>query len=83
MDKQGFINYTSSFSPTGSGKAGSYAKAIDILNDIFSNVSIKDYPTHNLYSIINPEVIEDIRNYVSFIVFRSVEQPKTIRNIQA
>ena len=65
MDKQGFINYTSSFSPTGSGKAGSYAKAIDILNDIFSNVSIKDYPTHNLYSIINPEVIEDIRNYVS------------------
>lgn len=50
MDKQGFINYTSSFSPTGSGKAGSYAKAIDILNDIFSNVSIKDYPTHNLYS---------------------------------
>ena len=38
MDKQGFINYTSSFSPTGSGKAGNYAKAIDILNDIFSNV---------------------------------------------
>ena len=43
MDKQGFINYTSSFSPTGPGKAGNYAKAIDILNDIFSNVSIKDY----------------------------------------
>lgn len=48
MDKQGFINYTSSFSPTGSGKAGNYAKAIDILNDIFSNVSIKDYPAHNI-----------------------------------
>ena len=48
MDKQGFINYTSSFSPAGPGKAGNYAKAIDILNDIFSNVSIKDYPAHNI-----------------------------------
>lgn len=65
MDKQGFINYTSSFSPTGSGKAGSYAKAIDILDEIFSNVSIKDYSIQNLYNITNPEVIENIRNYVS------------------
>lgn len=64
MDKQGYINYTSSFSPTGSGKASSYAKAIEILNDIFSNISIKEYSINNLYRITNPEVIEDIRNYV-------------------
>lgn len=65
MDKQGFINYTSSFSPIGSGKAGSYAKAIDILNEIFSNTSLKNYSIHNLYNITNPEDIEDIRNSVS------------------
>lgn len=65
MDRQDFINFTSSYSPSGSGKAGSYAKAIDILNEIFSKISFKIYPINNLYKITEPEVLENIRNYVS------------------
>ena len=65
MDKQDFINYLSLYSPVGSGKPGSYIKAIDILNEILSKSSIQKYASCNLYTITEPNTLENIKNFIA------------------
>jgi len=64
MDKQGFIDFNTSLSPEKSGKADSYARAIEILDNVLKHQSVIDLDGKSLYDIHNIAVLEEVWNLV-------------------
>lgn len=64
MDKQGFIDYNLMLSPDKSGKADSYARAIDILNEVLKYQSVINLNGRSLYEISDIKTIEALEDLV-------------------
>lgn len=60
MDKQGFIKYNTQLSPENSGKASSYAQAINILDTVLQHQQVIDLKGKSLYDIHDIAVIEKV-----------------------
>lgn len=64
MNKQGFIEFNTRLSPDNSGKANSYAQAINILDEVLKYQNVIDLNGRSLYDIHDIAVIEKVLNYV-------------------
>lgn len=64
MDKQGFIDFNIRLSAEKSGKANSYARAIEILDDVLKHQNVIDLQGKSLYNIDDLSVIETLLRYV-------------------
>lgn len=64
MDKQGFIDFNTRLSPENSGKANSYARAIEILDNVLTHQNVIDLQGKSLYDITDTSLIEGVSNYV-------------------
>lgn len=64
MDKQGFIDFNTSLSPENSGKANSYAKAIEILDNVLKNQDVIDLHGLSLYDIRDISIFEEVLELV-------------------
>lgn len=65
MDKQGFIDFNTRLSPENSGKADSYARAIQILDEVLPYQDVIDLHGQSLYEVNDTEVIEAILHIVN------------------
>lgn len=65
MNRQGFIDFNTRFSPENSGKADSYARAIKILDEVLSHQDAIDLHGQSLYDISDVGVIGDILLFVN------------------
>lgn len=65
MDKQGFIDFNTRLSPENSGKADSYARAIQILDEVLPYQDVVDLHGQSLYEITDTAVIEAILHLVN------------------
>jgi putative restriction endonuclease len=61
MDRQGFIDFNTRFSPENSRKATSYAQAIRILDEVLVHQNVIDLHGQSLYDIQNAAIIEEVR----------------------
>jgi len=64
MDRQGFIDFNTRFSPENSGKANSYASAIKILDEVLPFQNVVDLHGLSLYDIRDISVLEEVWNLV-------------------
>ena len=64
MDKQGFIDFNTRMSPENSGKAPSYAMAINILDKVLQYQSVIDLHGQSLYDVRDTETIEAVLQLV-------------------
>ena len=64
MDKQGFIDFNTRLSPENSGKAPSYAMAINILDNVLQYQSVIDLHGQSLYDVRDTETIEAVLQLV-------------------
>lgn len=64
MDKQGFIDFNTRLSPENSGKAPSYAMAINILDKVLQYQSVIDLHGQSLYDVRDTETIEAVLQLV-------------------
>jgi putative restriction endonuclease len=64
MDRQGFIDFNTRFSPESSGKAGSYAQAIKILDEVLPHQKVINLNGLSLYDIHNITVLEKVMDFV-------------------
>lgn len=64
MDKLGFIKYNTQLSPDNSGKATSYAQAINILDNVLQYQKVIDLKGKSLYEIHDIAVIEKVLDLV-------------------
>lgn len=64
MDRQGFIDFNTRLSPENSGKANSYARAIEILDNVLTHQNVIDLQGKSLYDITDTSLIEGVSNYV-------------------
>ena len=64
MDKQGFIDFNTRLSPENSGKAPSYAMAINILDKVLQYQSVVDLHGQSLYDVRDTETIEAVLQLV-------------------
>lgn len=64
MDKQGFIDFNTRLSPDNSGKAPSYAMAINILDKVLQYQSVIDLHGQSLYDVRDTETIEAVLQLV-------------------
>ena len=60
MDRQGFIDFNTKFSPENSGKASSYAQAIRILDDVLVHQRVINLHGQSLYDICDMSVLEKV-----------------------
>ncbi len=60
MDKQGFIDFNTRLSPENSGKADSYARAIQVLDEVLPYQDVVDLHGQSLYQVSDTAVIEAI-----------------------
>lgn len=65
MDKQGFIDFNTRLSPENSGKADSYARAIQILDEVLPYQDVVDLHGQSLYEVTDTAVIESILHLVN------------------
>lgn len=65
MDKQGFIDFNTRLSPENSGKADSYARAIQILDEVLPYQDVVDLHGQSLYEVTDTAVIEAILHLVN------------------
>lgn len=65
MNKQGFIDFNSRYSTDKSGKASSYARAIEIMDDVLQHQNEIDLGVKSLYDVSNIDVIEDVLQLVN------------------
>ena len=65
MNKQGFIDFNSRYSTEKSAKASSYARAIEIIDDVLQNQSEIDFKEKSLYDVSDPDVIEKVLELVN------------------
>lgn len=64
MDRQGFIDFNTRLSPDNSGKADSYARAIQILDEVLLHQEIIDLHERSLFNITDIAVIETVLQLV-------------------
>lgn len=64
MDRQGFIDFNTRLSPENSGKANSYARAIEILDNVLTHQNVINLQGKSLYDITDTSLIEGVSNYV-------------------
>lgn len=64
MRRQDFIDFNTHLSPENSGKAKSYATAIDILDNVLQHQNIINLHGQSLYDISDTELIEEIQSLV-------------------
>ena len=64
MDRLGFIDYNTRFSREKSGKAGSYAQAILILDDVLKHQKDVDLNGRSIYDISDISVIDNLSSFV-------------------
>ena len=60
MDKQGFIEFNTRYSPENSRKASSYAQAIRILDEVLPHQNVIDLHGQSLYEIHDLAVLEEV-----------------------
>lgn len=65
MDRRGFIDYNTKLSPENSGKADSYARAIEILDNVLPYQNTIDLQGKSLYELSDVAIIEDVLNVVN------------------
>ncbi|SES68406.1 HNH endonuclease [Prevotella sp. kh1p2] len=65
MDKQGFIDFNTRLSPENSGKADSYARAIQVLDEVLPYQDVVDLHRQSLYQVSDTAVIEAILHLVN------------------
>ena len=65
MDRQGFIEFNTRLSPENSGKADSYARAIEILDNVLPYQNTIDLQGKSLYELSDVAIIEDVLNVVN------------------
>ena len=65
MDRQGFIDFNTKFSPENSRKATSYAQAIRILDEVLVHQNVIDLHGQSLYDIPNAAIIEEVLRFVN------------------
>ena len=65
MDRQGFIDFNTKFSPENSRKATSYAQAIMILDEVLAHQNEIDLHGHSLFDIPNAATIEEVLRFVN------------------
>lgn len=78
MDKQGFIDFNTRLSPENSGKADSYARAIEILDNVLQYQSMIDLHGKSLYDVNSINVIEDVLRLVNDEVTKMKKQQPNI-----
>lgn len=64
MDKQGFIDFNTRLSPENSGKANSYARAIEILDNVLKYQFEIDLHGLSLYDIRDISILEEVLDLV-------------------
>ena len=64
MDRKGFIDFNVQLSSENSGKAKSYAMAIQILDDVLQHQNVIDLHGQSLYDISDTNIIEEILSFV-------------------
>lgn len=64
MNRQGFIDFNTRLSPENSGKANSYAQAINILDKVLLHQKVIDLNGQSLYDIHDISVIEKVLDLV-------------------
>lgn len=55
MDRQGFVDFNTRLSPENSGKADSYARAIQILDEVLPHQELIDLHGRSLYDVRDTE----------------------------
>ncbi len=75
MDRQGFIDFNTRFSPKNSRKATSYAKAIRILDELLPHQEMIDLHGQSLYDIRDVAILEQVWELVK-------EEVKKMKNGQ-
>ena len=78
MDKLGFIDFNTRLSPENSGKADSYARAIEILDNVLVHQSVINLHGQTLYNITDTVVIEDVLHLVNEEVKKMKNQEPNI-----
>lgn len=78
MDKQGFIDFNTRLSPENSGKADSYARAIQILDEVLPYQDVIDLHGQSLYKVTDTTVIEAILHLVNEEVKKMKLQQRNI-----
>ena len=64
MNRQGFLDFNTQLSPENSGKANSYARAIQILDEVLPYQSVIDLHGRSLYDVCDLAVLEKVREVV-------------------
>ena len=65
MNRQGFVDFNSRYSTDKSGKASSYARAIEIVDDVLQHQSEIDFKGKSLYDVTDPDVIENVLEMIN------------------
>lgn len=78
MDKKGFIDFNTRLSQVNSGKADSYARAIEILDKVLVHQSALNLHGQSLYNISDVAVIDDVLRLVNDEVRKMKNQQQNI-----
>lgn len=65
MDRLGFIDFNTQFSPENSGKADSYAQAIKILDEVLQYQNVIDLHGQSLFNLHDVSIIEAVLHFVN------------------
>ena len=65
MNKQGFLEFNARYSPKNSGKADSYVRAINILDEVLPHLNKIDLQGRSLYDISESAILEEILRLVN------------------
>ena len=64
MDKQGFIDFNARLSSEKSRRAGSYASAIAILDEVLQHQNVVDLNGQSLYEISDTNTLDKVSSFV-------------------
>ena len=78
MDRKGFIDFNTRLSAENSGKADSYARAIQILDNVLKHQDVVNLHGQSLYSVTDISVIENVLNLVKEEVKKMKENKQNI-----
>jgi len=78
MDKRGFIDFNTRLSAENSGKADSYARAIQILDNVLKHQDVVNLHGQSLYSVTDISVIENVLSLVKEEVKKMKENKHNI-----
>ena len=78
MNKQGFIDFNTKLSPENSGKADSYARAIEILDNVLKYQDVINLHGQSLYDISDITILEKLLDFVKEEVKKMKEEQPNI-----